>query len=194
MGFLILPLVIGVMALPSPTPTGLADFTRLRDAVHDEVYVTDQTGQERRLTIIEAGETAVTAQIGFQSMQMSRDAIVSVDRARDGNVDGFVKGALIGLLLVQESREPKAERRDPEAERPAPKAGSLQLQHQPVGDDLRADIPFERLERLVDGGIGTHASIVSERATQLFQLRLEIGIGQRAAIGPGRDDPEIAQQ
>jgi hypothetical protein len=99
MGFLILPLVIGVMALPSPTPPGLADFTRLRDAVHDEVYVTDHTGQERRLTIIEAGETAVTAQIGFQSMQMSRDAIVSVDRARDGNVDGIVKGALIGLLI-----------------------------------------------------------------------------------------------
>jgi hypothetical protein len=69
-----------------------------------------------------------------------------------------------------------------------------QLQHQPVGDDLRAGVPLERLERLIDGSIGSHTSIVIERGGQLLELRFEIGVGQRAAIGLARHDPEIAQQ
>ena len=101
MGFLILPLVIGAMALPTPTPSTdrLADFTRIGSAIHEDVYVTDNTGQERRLTILDAGAAAVTFQVGLQSVQMSRDAIVRVDRTRDRNIDGVIKGMLVGLLV-----------------------------------------------------------------------------------------------
>jgi hypothetical protein len=55
MEFLFLPLVIGVMALPAPSPSAarLTDFTRLRDLAREEVYVIDTSGQERRLTILD---------------------------------------------------------------------------------------------------------------------------------------------
>ena len=101
MEFLFLPLVIGVMALPAPSPSAarLTDFIRLRDLAREEVYVIDTSGQERRLTIVDAGDAAVTFLVGQQSLEMSRDLIVRVDRARDGNVDGLIKGALIGLLI-----------------------------------------------------------------------------------------------
>ncbi len=101
MEFLFLPLVIGLMALPAPSPSAdrLADFTRLRDLAREEVYVMDTLGQERRLTILDAGDAAVTFLVGQRSLEMSRDLIVRVDRARDSNVDGVIKGVLIGLLI-----------------------------------------------------------------------------------------------
>ena len=101
MEFLILPLLIGVMAVPAPPPSAdqLADFTRLAKAVDEEVYVVDSTGQERRVTLLEAGDQAVRFMVGQQTLEMSRDAIIRVDRVRDRNLDGIIKGALFGLLI-----------------------------------------------------------------------------------------------
>jgi uncharacterized protein YcfJ len=101
MEFLIVPLLIGVMAVPAPLPPAeqLADFTRLAKAVDEEVYIVDSNGQERRVTLLEAGDQAVRFMVGQQTLEMSRDAIVRVDRVRDRNIDGIVKGALIGLLI-----------------------------------------------------------------------------------------------
>jgi hypothetical protein len=101
MGFLLVPLVIGVITLPAPSPSDerLADFARIRKAVDEEVYLVDSAGQERRVTILQAGDRAVTVLVGQQSVQMSRDAVVRVERMRDTNVDGVIKGALLGLLV-----------------------------------------------------------------------------------------------
>jgi hypothetical protein len=115
MEFLFLPLIIGALALPAPSPSAerLADFTRIRDAVREEVYIVDSAGQEGRVTILQAGDQAVTVLVGQQSVQMSRDAIVGVDRARDTTTDGVIKGALIGLLvgLIAETNTPNADGR-----------------------------------------------------------------------------------
>jgi hypothetical protein len=101
MEFLFMPLIIGLMAMPAPSPSAahLADFTRLHGAVNEEVYVVDSTGQERRLTLLETGDMAAKFMVGQQTLEMSRDAIVRVDRARDRNTDGVAKGVLVGLLI-----------------------------------------------------------------------------------------------
>ena len=115
MEFLFLPLIIGAMALPAPSPSAerLADFTRIGDAVREEVYLVDSAGQERRVTILQAGDQAVTVLIGQQSVQMNRDAILSVERARDTTTDGVIKGALVGLLVgwIAEANTPNAKGR-----------------------------------------------------------------------------------
>jgi hypothetical protein len=112
MEFLFLPLIIGAMAVPAPSPSAerLADFTRIRDAVDEDVYLVDSAGQERRVTILQAGDQAVTVLVGQQSVQMNRDAIVRVDRARDTTTDGVIKGALVGLLVgwIAEANTPNA--------------------------------------------------------------------------------------
>ena len=101
MEFLIVPLIIGVMAIPAPPPSAehLADFTRVARAVNEEVYVVDSNGQERRVTLLEAGDQAVRFMVGQQTFEMSRDTIVRVDRVRDRTIDGIVKGVLVGLLI-----------------------------------------------------------------------------------------------
>jgi hypothetical protein len=101
MEFLILPLLIGVLKVPAPPPSAdqLADFSRLAKVVDQEVYVVDGSGQERRLTLLDAGDRAVRFMVGQQTLEMSRDAIVSVDRVRDRTIDGVIKGVLFGLLV-----------------------------------------------------------------------------------------------
>src|SRR5262245_41442547 len=101
MGYLIVPLIFGIMAVPDPTltPDRLADFARLRKAIGQTVYVTDSNGQERRLTLLEAGEREVTFSTGAQSIVMQKDAVFTVDRSRDSTLDGTLKGAAIGLVM-----------------------------------------------------------------------------------------------
>ena len=101
MGYLIVPLIFGIMAAPDPTltPDRLADFVRLRKAIGQTVYVTDSTGLERRLTLLEAGEREVTFSTGAQSIVMQRDAVFTVERTRDTTLDGTLKGLAIGLLM-----------------------------------------------------------------------------------------------
>ena len=101
MEFLILPLIVGLIAIPSPTPSAerMADFTRLGGLERQEVYVVDTSGQERRVTLVEAGDAAVKFMIGQQQIEMNRDAILRVDRVRDSSLDGAIKGMLFGLLI-----------------------------------------------------------------------------------------------
>lgn len=101
MGYLIVPLIIGIIAVPAPGPSRdtLADFTRIQKALGDEVYLRDTTGQERVVSILDAGTDIVTVGVGRQSMTVRQDEILAVDRMKDRNRDGFVKGALIGLLV-----------------------------------------------------------------------------------------------
>jgi hypothetical protein len=101
MGYLIVPLIFGIMAVPDPTlsPDRLADFARLRKAIGQTVYVTDSNGQERRLTLLEAGEREVTFSTGAQSIVMQKDSVFTVDRSRDSTLDGTLKGAAIGLVM-----------------------------------------------------------------------------------------------
>jgi hypothetical protein len=101
MEFLILPLIVGLIAVPTPGPSAarLADFTRLGGVEHEEVYVVDASGLERRLTVVEAGDAAVKFMVGQQQLEMSRDAILRVDRVRDSSLDGAIKGLLFGLLV-----------------------------------------------------------------------------------------------
>jgi hypothetical protein len=101
MEFLILPLLIGLIAVPSPGPSAarLADFTRLDGVEHEEVYVVDTSGLERRLTLVEAGDAAVKFMVGQQQLEIHRDAILRVDRVRDSSLDGAIKGMLFGLLV-----------------------------------------------------------------------------------------------
>jgi hypothetical protein len=101
MGYLIVPLIFGIMAIPDPTltPERLADFARLRKAIGQTVYVTDFIGQERRLTLLEAGEREVTFSTGAQWIVMPRDSVFTVERSRDTTLDGALKGAAIGLVM-----------------------------------------------------------------------------------------------
>jgi hypothetical protein len=101
MGYLIVPLIFGIMSVPDPTltPARLADFARLHKALGQEVYVTDANGQERRLKLVDADDLEVTFSTGAQSIVMHRDAVFTIDRARDSTLDGTVKGAAIGLVM-----------------------------------------------------------------------------------------------
>lgn len=101
MGFLIVPLIIGIIAVPAPAPppTELANLARIRRALNEEVYLRDASGQERVVSILGVGADTVTVSVGQQWQTMPRDEILAVDRMKDGNRDGFVKGALIGLIL-----------------------------------------------------------------------------------------------
>ncbi len=101
MGYLIMPLIFGIMSVPDPTltPARLADFARLQKALGQEVYVTDANGQERRLNLVDADDLEVTFSTGAQSIVMQRDAVFTVDRVRDSTLDGTLKGAAIGLIM-----------------------------------------------------------------------------------------------
>ena len=57
------------------------------------------------------------------------------------------------------------------------------VQRQPVGDDLRTGVAVERRQRAVDGREGVERAVAVERSQQRLQLRLEIGVGQRALVG-----------
>lgn len=101
MGILVVPLIIGIIAVPAPGPSRdtLADFARIQKALNREVYVRDTTGQERVVSIIGTGTDAITVAVGKQWSTMQRDEILAVDRMKDSSRDGFVKGALIGLIV-----------------------------------------------------------------------------------------------
>jgi hypothetical protein len=99
MGYLILPLIIGIISTPTPPSPALNDFTRIRRALNQEVYLRDNSGQERVVSVLGVGADAVTVEVGRQWMTINRDAVLAVDRLRDGNTDGVIKGALIGLIL-----------------------------------------------------------------------------------------------
>lgn len=110
MGYLVIPLVIGIIAMPTPAPPPdvLGDFARIQRALNRNVYVTDTSGQERVVTILGSATDAVTVSVGRQWSTMHRDAILAMDRVQDGNRDGVVKGVLVGLVLgaVAESMMP----------------------------------------------------------------------------------------
>jgi hypothetical protein len=101
MGYLIIPLIIGIVAVPSPGPTAqqLTDFARIQRAINRDVYFTDTSGQERVATILGVGTDAVTMEVGRQWTTVHRDALLAVDRVKDTNRDGVVKGVLVGLLV-----------------------------------------------------------------------------------------------
>lgn len=101
MGYLVLPLIIGVIALPQPGPSkdALADFARIQKALDKEVYVRDASGQERVVRILDAATDAITVEVGRQQVTMLRDDVLAVDRRKDRNIDGIVKGAVVGLIL-----------------------------------------------------------------------------------------------
>lgn len=101
MGYLVLPLIIGIIAVPTPAPSPqqLTDFARIQRAINREVYLVDASGQERVMSILGTGTDAITVAVGRQWMTMHRDTVLSVDRVRDRNRDGVVKGVLIGLVL-----------------------------------------------------------------------------------------------
>jgi uncharacterized protein YcfJ len=101
MGFLILPLIIGVIAVPAPTPSRdtLADFARIQKALNREVSLRDASGQERIVTILGTSTDTITVEVGRQWLTMPRDAVMNVDRMRDSNRDGVIKGVLIGLIV-----------------------------------------------------------------------------------------------
>ena len=101
MGYLTLPVIIGILALPAPGPGAqkLADFSRLQAVLNQDVYLTDATGVERRLRLVDAGNDAVRLMVGRQPIELQRDEVLRVDRVRDRSVDGTVKGAIIGALM-----------------------------------------------------------------------------------------------
>jgi len=101
MGYLIFPLVIGIIAAPTPLASSqeLTDFTRIQRALNQDVYLRDSSGQERVVSILGVGTDTVTVSIGRQWMTFNRDAVIAVDRVHDGNTDGVIKGALVGLIL-----------------------------------------------------------------------------------------------
>ncbi|MEZ5284731.1 MAG: hypothetical protein R2712_07985 [Vicinamibacterales bacterium] len=59
----------------------------------------DANGQERQLTLLDAGAQAVRFEIGARPVTMRRDEILAVDRVKDRNRDGVIKGALVGAIL-----------------------------------------------------------------------------------------------
>lgn len=101
MGPIILPLILGIIAVPAPEPPAheLANIDRLRRALQQEVYLIDTTGQERVVRILEVGTDAVTIAVVQQSSTLQHDRILAVDRAKDSKLDGTVRGALVGLIL-----------------------------------------------------------------------------------------------
>ena len=69
-----------------------------------------------------------------------------------------------------------------------------QLEQQPIRDHLGTRVAIEGRERAIDGGVRAQAALRVERRRELFELRLEIRVGEHACVGPGGDDPDIAQQ
>lgn len=100
MGYLAIPMIIAILALPAPGPGAeeLSDFGRLQRVVNEEVYVTDTTGVERRLRLVDAGSDAVRLLVAQQTIALARDEVVRIERVHDGSTDGAVKGAIIGGL------------------------------------------------------------------------------------------------
>ena len=112
MEFLFLPLIIGAIALPAPVAAG-----RTSGRLHSHRRRCPRGGIPRRQRRSGTSRDnppgrrpAVTVLIGQQSVEMNRDAILSVERARDTNTDGVIKGALVGLLVgwIAETNTPNA--------------------------------------------------------------------------------------
>jgi hypothetical protein len=102
MGILvILPVVIGLLTMDGPAPSAkeLADFSRLQSLVGQSVYVHDIDGQERLVRLLAATDQSLTYSVAARQVEMSRAAVLLVDRARDPSLDGAIKGTVFGLVL-----------------------------------------------------------------------------------------------
>ena len=116
MGYLIVPLIFGIMSVPDPTltPARLADFARLQRALAAGGLRHRCERTERRLKLVDADDLEVTFSTGAQSIVMQRDAVVySRSRARltlDGTLKGAAIGLIMGLPLLGATRVPRNHR------------------------------------------------------------------------------------
>jgi len=69
-----------------------------------------------------------------------------------------------------------------------------ELKHQPIRDDFRTRVAFERGQRFIDGGVGGRAAARIERTRERRKRTLEIGVAEHAAIAAQREDAGISQQ
>jgi hypothetical protein len=96
-----LPVVLGLLTLDGSPPSAqkLADFAQVQSAVGQSIYVSDNEGHERLVKLLAATDRSITLSVAGRQSEMSRDAVLFVDRARDSSADGAVKGALFGLAI-----------------------------------------------------------------------------------------------
>ena len=64
-----------------------------------------------------------------------------------------------------------------------------EVQRQPVGDDFRTGVAIQRVEGAVDGRERAERAVAVVRADKRLQLRLEIGVGERAFVGRAPSRP-----
>lgn len=98
---LILPLLFGLFLIPDPGPSKqeLADFSRIKAALDQWVYVVDQGGQERLVHLTGATNDELSFELGPRRFTIARDEVLRVDRERDRTIDGVLKGVAFGAGL-----------------------------------------------------------------------------------------------
>lgn len=94
-------LLIGLILFPDPAPKAdvLEDFARVQRLTSQEIYVADRDGDERFGALVEASEQGLRLRIGKKVVPFEKDTILEVDRYRDRETDGVIKGMLFGLAM-----------------------------------------------------------------------------------------------
>jgi hypothetical protein len=97
MGLLLL--LIALIPTPKPSAEALMDFSRFAKATGQEVVLVDENGIALHGVLASATPDAVTMRFASGERVFGKTAIASADRLRDGNKDGFIKGAIFGTVL-----------------------------------------------------------------------------------------------
>lgn len=101
MGYLIFPLLLGVVLAPAPKPSQqkLADFTRFSTAVGRQIAIVDNDGDVREGLLRSVSTSDLTVQFRSGERIFQRDVIASAERMRDGRIDGAIRGAIFGVVI-----------------------------------------------------------------------------------------------
>jgi hypothetical protein len=70
----------------------------------------------------------------------------------------------------------------------------LELQYQPIRDDLRTRVALERGERFIHRGVGAGRTAAVEGPRQRREFGLEIAVADQASVAAGGQYPDVAQQ
>jgi hypothetical protein len=91
-------LILTVAAAPARAQ-GLADPSRIAQAIKQEIALTDTAGIVREGVVVDVGPEGVTMRLdsGIRSFAFSQ--IASAERLKDGRLDGVAKGLLWGVVL-----------------------------------------------------------------------------------------------
>lgn len=97
---LLIPVVAILLAIPALQNQNIEDFSRFSKSVGQQISLVDSHGVVREGLLAAATADAVKMQFAGGEKSFSRAEVMSAERLHEGTVDGAMKGAILGFVMV----------------------------------------------------------------------------------------------